>query len=283
MFPDLSPRAKAVTYAVLVMALCFAVSFAMRAQGEAAAVVAMLTPLTAVVLMQTVVTRDGRTRAGWRGLGAGRAGFALWPIAIGLPIAALAGAEGVLRVAGLTGVDTATLPGLADLPDFAIQLVVVGMFCFAEEIGWRGYLLPLVQRDGRRFAAARVGFLHGLFHLPIAFVVPGAYLTDGPRWLTVPLFLGVLTTAGVLYGWMRDRSGSVWPAVVSHTAFNVALNVFADAFPARDVDTVALVGRETGIATLGLLVLSAAFVTVSANRAPAPPSAEPAPEVLTLR
>jgi uncharacterized protein len=280
MFPHLSPRAKAVTFAGLVVALCFGVSFAMRSRGEAAAVVAMLTPLIAVLLMQTVVTRDGWTRAGWRGLGAGRAGFAIWPIAIVLPVVALSGSEAVLRVAALTGVDTSTLPGLADLPDFAIQLVVVGLFCFAEEIGWRGYLLPLVQRDGRRFAAARVGLLHGLWHLPILFVVPGAYLTEGPRWLTVPVFLAVLTTAGVLYGWMRDRSGSVWPAVVSHTVFNVAENVLADAFPARHAGTVALVGRETGVVTLGLLVLFAAYLTTQANRAPALPSAGPAPVAL---
>jgi membrane protease YdiL (CAAX protease family) len=273
MFTDLSSRAKARTYAVLVLALCFGVSFAMRSRGEAAAVVAMLTPLTAVLLMQLVVTRDGRTKAGWSGLGAGNAGFRLWPFAIGAPVAVLAGAEAVVGLTGLT--DFAGLSVLPGLPDLVIQLVIVGLFCFAEEIGWRGYLLPLVQRDGRPFAAARVGFLHGLWHLPIVFVVAGSYLTDGPRWLTVPLFLAVLTTAGVLYGWLRDRTGSVWPAVVSHAVFNVAVGIAADAFVTKDIDTVVLVGRETGVATLGLLVLAAVSVTVV--RTPALPIAEPAP------
>jgi len=272
MFPLLPSRAKAATFAVLVLALCSALSFVMRSTGQAAAVVAMLTPLVAVVLMQTVVTRDGWTRDGWRGLGVGRAGLAVWPIAIGAPIAILLGAEGVVQIAGLTGHDASALPGI---PDLVIGSVVTALFCFAEEIGWRGYLLPLVQRDGRRFAAARVGFLHGLWHLPIVFIVAGSYLTDGSRWLTVPLFLAVLTTAGVFYGWMRDRTGSVWPSVVSHTAFNMTVGLLVDALPAHDADRVVLVGRETGVATLGLLVLTAVFIT--ARRTPALPSAEPAP------
>jgi membrane protease YdiL (CAAX protease family) len=281
MFSNLSSRTKAVTYAVLVLVLSFTVAFAMRSQGEAAAVVVMLTPTVAVLLMQLVVTRDGRTRDGWRILGLRHAGFRFWPIAIAMPVAVLAGAEAVVALTGLTGTDLSAFP---NVPDLAIQLVIVGLFSLAEEIGWRGYLLPLVEQGwpgSRTLAAARVGFLHGLWHLPVALVVSGAYLTDGPRWLTVPLFLAVLTTAGVLYGWLRDRSGSVWPAAVTHTVFNVTLGIIFNVFPSDDLDTVVLVGRETGIATLGLLVLAAAFLTT--RRTPAPLAAEPAPVVLAGR
>jgi len=210
--------------------------------------------------MNLVVTRDGRSRAGWASLGLHRAGFRFWPIALVLPVLVIAAAEAVVAVTGLTHGDLSALPSP---PDLVIGYVIVLLFSLGEEIGWRGYLLPLLQdmRETRRFAAAEVGFIHGLWHLPITFVVAGAYLTDGNRWLTVPLFLGVLTTAGVIYGWLRDVSGSVWPAAATHAAFNLALGIAVDTRPTGDIDTVVLLGRETGLATLGFLVIVAIAVT----------------------
>jgi membrane protease YdiL (CAAX protease family) len=41
----------------------------------------------------------------------------------------------------------------------------------------------------------------------------------------VPLFLAVLTAAGVLYGYLRDASGSLWPVVIAHGTFNAVLGV----------------------------------------------------------
>lgn len=277
MFPHLSDRAKAVTYYLLAVAFCFALSFAMRSSGMAAAAAAMFTPLAAVLLMQLVVTRDGWTRDGWAGLGLRHAGFRIWPLAIGLPAAILVAAEGVVALTGLTHGDLSAIP---NAPDLVIGFVISAVFSLGEEIGWRGYLLPLLQRDGRPAPALRTGFLHGLWHLPVVFVVSGAYLTDGNRWLTVPLFLAVMTTAGVLYGWLRDVTGSIWPAVVTHAAFNLTLNVVTQARPASDIDTVALIGRETGVATLGLLVVAAVYLATTTHRTPAPQVAEPAPAAL---
>jgi membrane protease YdiL (CAAX protease family) len=270
-FPHLSDRAKAASYYALALGLCFALSFAMRSSGQAAAALAMFTPLATVLLMQLLVTRDGWSRAGWAGLGLHHAGLRVWPLAIALPAAILLAAEGVVALTGLTHGDLAALPSA---PDLVIGFVITTVFCLAEEIGWRGYLLPLLQRDGRPAPALRTGFLHGLWHLPIAFVVPGAYLTEGSRWLTVPLFLAVLTTAGALYGWLRDVSGSIWPAILTHASFNWVLNIVTDTRPAADLDTVVLIGRETGVATLGLLVLAAVYLATT-RRAPAPQVAEP--------
>jgi membrane protease YdiL (CAAX protease family) len=271
-FPALSDRGKAATYTVLVMLLSVTVAVVMRTRGEAAAVVVMLTPLTTVLLMNLVVTRDGWSRDGWRTLGLSRPAFRWWPVAIAIPAAVIVVSEGVVALTGLTHGD---LSALQSPPDIVINFVVVALFCLAEEIGWRGYLLPLLQRDGRPVPALRVGFVHGLWHLPVTFIVAGAYLTDGNRWLTVPVFLAVVTTAGALYGWLRDVSGSIWPVVVTHAAFDVALNIAVDTRPAADVDTVALLGRETGIATLGVLIVAALLLT--ARRTPAPRVAEPAP------
>lgn len=252
---DLSPWQKATTFYLLTLAMCVGLCVLMRDSGEAAAVVAMFTPFAGVLLMQFVLTRDGRSRAGWRPLALGRAGFRYWPLAVAMPLVVLAGSEGIVGLTGLTRADTASFPSAIDL---AINFLVLVGFCFFEELGWRGYLQPLVgQVVGKGLRSGLlVGFLHGLWHLPIVFLVAGAYLTEGNRWLTVPIFLGVLTSAGALYAWLRERSGSVWPAVITHAAFNLFVGVVADAFVTSDPDRVALIGRETGVATLGMLVLA---------------------------
>ncbi len=258
MWINLSPGRKATLFYSLTVGLCVLVAVLLRSAGETAAVVAMLAPITALVLMQFVITRDGYHRAGWRSLGLTRSGFQVWPIAVAIPLAVLAGSEMVTGLTGLTRFDSSGLPAPLDLP---IELAVLIVFSFFEEIGWRGYFLPLVnrawgQRDGAG-PALLVGLLHGLFHLPVVFIVTGAYLTEGNRWLTVPIFLAVMTTAGALYGWLRYRSDSVWPAVITHAVFDLGLTIVEDAWPGTRPGTLALVGRETGIATLALLVLTA--------------------------
>ena len=258
MFTNLSPRAKAATFAVIVLLAQCGVCVAMRSTGELAATVAMFTPAATVLIMLLVVTRDGWHRSGWAALGLHRAGFRYWPFAILAPIVVLVSAEFVVVLTGLGRADFSSWPAPAEFAfEVVADLVIISGFAFFEEIGWRGYLLPLVNG---RFAAAKVGFLHGLWHLPIVFLVAGAYLTEGNRWLTVPLFLAVLTTAGVLYGWLRERSGSVWPAVLVHGAFNLALGYIADTVVTHDLPSVSLIGRETGVATLGALVLLTLWV-----------------------
>jgi membrane protease YdiL (CAAX protease family) len=271
---QLSAGRKAATFYALALGLCITTCFLMRSAGEAAAVAAMLTPLTAVLLMQFVVTRDGYRKAGWRSLGLNRSGLAYWPVAFLLPLLVLAGSETVVGLTGRTTADWSQLPSVVNL---ILNLVVLLVFCFFEEIGWRGYLLPLLSRDRRPGPALLVGFLHGLWHLPIVFLVTGAYLTEGNRWLTVPIFLAILTAAGSLYGWLRDSSGSMWPAVITHAAFNLVLGVIADTWTTTEPGTIALIGRETGIATLGALVIAAIVVHNRASKrsiaAPARPDA----------
>ena len=151
------------------------------------------------------------------------------------------------------------LPGPFDLP---VELAEFSGFAFFEEIGWRGYLLPLVRAASPRRPAAApfvVALLHGIYHLPVVFLVAGAYLTEGNRWLTVPVFLAVLTAGGGVYGWLRDRSGSVWPVVIAHAAIDLGFDVVESVWT-PDSDTVALIGRETGVATLAFLLLAVAVL-----------------------
>jgi CAAX protease family protein len=259
-FPHLSNTARAVTFYLMALVMCAALALTM-ANGEAAAVFAMLTPTLSVLIMQLVVTRDGWRRSGWASLGLGRLGARVWGIAVGLPLGILLVSESVVRLTGLTawhrpaGADT--LMTLSDLPFLLI-------FCLLEEIGWRGYLGPLLAADGRRAPHLRTGLLHGIWHLPLVFLATDSYLTEGNRWIIVPIFLAVLTAAGQIYGWLREVSGSVYPAVLAHCAFNMGLAYAVLCTTSSNPGAVAALGREAGIATL--VVVAAAAVWVSTWR-----------------
>ena len=271
MFLTLSPTARAVTYYLMALGTCTALALYWP-NGEDAAVLAMFTPVLSVLVMQLVVTRDGWRRGGWTSLGLGRLGTRVWGLAVGLPAAVLVVSEAAVRLTGLTswqlpsGVETEIL--LTDLP-------VLLVMCLFEEIGWRGYLGPLMDARGGRAPQLLVGLLHGIWHLPLVFLATDSYLTEGNRWVIVPLFLAVITVSGPLYGWLRRASGSVYPAVLAHASFNWVLFVLSYAVATSDPDAVAAIGREAGIATL--VALLAATVWLASRPAPAPRATGPAP------
>jgi uncharacterized protein len=70
---------------LLVLMLAVAAALAIKALGLTSllwAIVWSSTPALATVIMLLVVTRDGRSRQGWRSLGLHRLGLRLWWIAI---------------------------------------------------------------------------------------------------------------------------------------------------------------------------------------------------------
>nr|WP_246497073.1 CPBP family intramembrane glutamic endopeptidase [Sphaerisporangium rubeum] len=99
-----------------------------------------------------------------------------------------------------------------------------------EEWGWRGWLLPtLVDRHGRRAALVSSGVIWGLWHSPLT-LLGYNYPSLGP-WAAL-YFTGFCVLAGLVLGWLRLRSESVWPAVVGHGALNAvapALLLLGDA------------------------------------------------------
>jgi membrane protease YdiL (CAAX protease family) len=180
------------------------------------------------------------------------AGFRYWPLALLAPMAVLVASYGAATVLGVVSwrfaPDTAV--------NLAINIIIVSFYAFFEEIGWRGYMLPKLETGYPRLAPALVGFLHGVWHLPLMLLTT-AYNPIGNRFIVVPLFLAVLTAAGVLYGYLRDASGSLWPVVIAHGTFNAVLGVLAGAAVAENPTLAAYLTGETGIFTLLAIVIVA--------------------------
>jgi membrane protease YdiL (CAAX protease family) len=112
------------------------------------------------------------------------------------------------------------------LLNLIVGLIISSLYALAEEIGWRGYLLPHLLPLGRMRALLLSGLLHGIWHLPLMLLTP-FYHGSGNRLIVVVLFLLTLTVAGVLYGYLRLTSGSVWPVALAHGALNTFWFQFA--------------------------------------------------------
>ena len=75
-------------------------------------------------------------------------------------------------------------------------------------IGMAGLVFAVVVAWG----AVATGCLHAaLVHLPLL-IFTTRYNSVGSLWLVAPVMVVTITAASVLYTWLRETSGSIWPA-----------------------------------------------------------------------
>ena len=160
-----------------------------------------------------------------------------WPVAIVIVSIAVATAFGwvhldLVHFSGFAKTIAASVPvsaanamppiGLIVALQFAmipLGAVINSVAAFGEEIGWRGWLLPALQPLGIWPALLISGVIWGLWHSPLILLGYNFGLTD---WRGVALMTAGCVIWGVLLGWSRIRSGSVWPAVIGHGALNAS-------------------------------------------------------------
>lgn len=261
MISNLSDLKKTSLFFVLVMVINVTQILVFRAVAPEAGVVVfthMATPVLTTLLMLFVVTRDGYEEHGRFGLGFRPSGWRTWGLALLLPLLVLAISYGLGWLSGLATLvlptDSGWLPRL--LIDLTIGLLSTTFFVLWEEIGFRGYLLSRLMGLGSKQALIISGFLHGVWHLPIILLTP-FYVSEGNRFLTVPLFLLLLTASGVITGALRLETDSIWPGTILHGAFNSFLGVCTALTVLSSPLANYLVG-ETGVLTL-LATAAAAF------------------------
>jgi membrane protease YdiL (CAAX protease family) len=109
---------------------------------------------------------------------------------------------------------------IAIVPNQAPALtVIIGVMVVGEEIGWRGFALPRLQRSFNSLTSSLIlGGLWAAWHLPNAFIPGlGYYLT------AFPVFLVYVVAMSVLFTWLANGTGgSIWIAWLFHAAIDVS-------------------------------------------------------------
>ena len=138
-------------------------------------------------------------------------------------------------IAWITGLATFS-PTPQGLPLLLLLVATVGtalglLTAAGEEIGWRGYLLTRLIDAGVPRPVLVGGVIWGLWHVPL--IVAGVYVADSgqSRLLTVLLFMVTVISIGVIIARFRLATGSVWPAIVLHAAWNSIIQKASTAPP----------------------------------------------------
>ena len=79
-----------------------------------------------------------------------------------------------------------------------------------------------------------------------------------PGWLALVMMVGMCTIIGAVFGWLRLRSNSVWPAALAHGAFNAAAGfsiVFSMAGEQIDTVHATILGWSGWIVPLVLVII----------------------------
>jgi len=133
----------------------------------------------------------------------------------------IAGTAGQLTINKLLGNTFNVTLFLTQLGSF-LPLLIFGPL--SEEIGWRGYALPRLQKRWNALTSSLiVGVIWGLWHLPL-FMMVGTSQHE----LGVP-FIGFLVgfmANSILYTWLYNNTKqSIWSAILLHWLYTYAVVV----------------------------------------------------------
>lgn len=226
----------------------------------------MFTPALAVVIVILVlrpIPRGERLR--FLGMWPLRpAKRVVWMMVLGIfgPLVVIVASVAVAALCGWVQLDLVTFSGFAAQleaglptgvpapPVIAVilsQLVMIpiaaatinAVMAFGEELGWRGFLVPALRPLGTWPTLLISGAVWGLWHSPVILLGYNFGRID----ITGVLFMtGGCIAWGVLLGWLRLRSASLWPAVFAHGAMNAAAGLIGLLFAAGTTFDMALAG-----------------------------------------
>jgi uncharacterized protein len=126
------------------------------------------------------------------------------------------------------GAPQSAMPGVVAFLSYLVVLPLATIIGgpLGEELGFRGYALPLLQR--RHTALVAVGILcvgHAIWHLPLFFAA------DPPP---VGAFLLGLLAGGVVLAWLMNCTGNIVLVMLLHGGFNTAQQQFMEGFTGAD-------------------------------------------------
>ena len=258
-------RGLAIYFAVLVpLSVVFE---AMIIGGSSSWVVALMwTPAIASVVARLVL-REGFAdvsfriggRQGWKAIGAA----VIFPIFLGLAAYSIAWTTGLVQFSpkpiqlAAAYVGDNTSPIITFLINLAVASTIVTIYSVrtaaGEEIGWRGYMLTRLIDAGLPKPVLASGLIWGLWHVPL--ILGGVYLVGPPPIVAALLWMATATAFSFVFARLRLSTGSVWPAIALHSAWNAIIQSAFD--PASKGAGAELWIGESGILVALAMILAA--------------------------
>ena len=104
-----------------------------------------------------------------------------------------------------------------------LELVVVALLSapilWGEEFGWRGYLQVRLLSERPLLAAVATGLIWGVWHYPFFFLQTYGG-TDRTSALVLLVFPMSTILLSIIFGWLRQSTGSIWAPSLAHAAAN---------------------------------------------------------------
>ena len=140
-----------------------------------------------------------------------------------------------------------------------------------EEIGWRGFLVPEFLKLMPLWQTGLItGAIWFCWHLPAIFFQdyhsPDA--NAPPMAYQIGCFAAMVIPSGILYAWLRQRTGSVWPCALIHASHNLFIQSIFDQATVNGTKTLWVTG-EFGFG-LALTTWVTVLAILALDKKPAP-------------
>jgi membrane protease YdiL (CAAX protease family) len=146
---------------------------------------------------------------------------------------------------------------------FTITVIGEAVWALGEELGWRGFLFPrLQQRFGFHGACLISGSIWAVWHYPELLWTD--YNAGTNAVFALACFTVMVVALAYIMGYLRLRSGSIWPCVLLHATHNTFVQGIFDPLTAP-VGLAKCITTEFG-AGLAVAIVVAGTVIVSTGR-----------------
>ena len=98
-----------------------------------------------------------------------------------------------------------------------LTAIIVTPLLWGEGFGWRSYLQIRLMAHRPLLAAIITGVIWGIWHYPINLQ---GYNYPDDRTLGLFIFPVFTVLLSIIFGWLRIKTGSVWPACLAHASTN---------------------------------------------------------------
>jgi membrane protease YdiL (CAAX protease family) len=260
--PIAAPRAARrglVLYGLLVVVFDAVFVGVIVGTGDAQWIFALMWSVAVASVICRLVLREGFRDVSFRFGGVRTLGFVAaavaFPVVIGLVAYGVGWATGLADYVAPPGGFVAGL-----LLAATVSTVVSCVSAAGEEIGWRGYMLTRLIEGGIRYPVLVSGVVWGLWHVPL--IVTGLYVAGGQQSMVVTLavFMVGATAFAFVLARFRLQTGSIWPAIVLHGAWNSVIQSAFD--PAAAGLRAQLWLGESGILVALTLVVAAVLMSL---------------------